>query len=390
MLRVSYYFLSSLTYLQIADGPLRKKNQVQQLSPHHHSKVLSSLKYHIMPDLVELDSVEILVIVDNELDPISQSPNPAVLQSGGLKEIGINGKALSSAERGGAPREMRMDGICCGAHGLSLMITGVRNGERRTILFDTGPEEHVWERNATRLRADFGKIEVIQLSHWHRDHSGGMLRAIDMINEASGREHSKPVHVDLHPARPDYRGVRPPEMPVISLEADPTFEQIWKAGALVQKNDEPHTVLDDYFLVSGEIPRVTDYEKGLRFGVRYDAAKNEWRPDEKMADERFLMCEIKNKGILMFTGCSHAGVVNASRHSITLGSGTSLYAVMGGFHLADAEAQQIQATAQDLKALSPKVLLTGHCTGWRAKFELQKEMPAGTLVPSFVGSKFVL
>ena len=93
---------------------------------------------------------------------------------------------------------------------------------------------------------------------------------------------------------------------------------------------------------------------------------------------------------MVFTGCSHAGVINASKHALELGGDTPLYAVMGGFHLADAEASQIQSTAQDLKALDAKLLLTGHCTGWRAKFELQKVMPEGCLVPSFVGSKFVL
>ena len=92
----------------------------------------------------------------------------------------------------------------------------------------------------------------------------------------------------------------------------------------------------------------------------------------------------------MFTGCSHAGVVNASRHAVDLGNGSPLYAVMGGFHLADAESSQIQATAQDLKALDVKVLMTGHCTGWRAKYELQKVFPEGCLVPSFVGNRFVL
>ena len=62
---------------------------------------------------------------------------------------------------------------------------------------------------------------------------------------------------------------------------------------------------------------------------------------------------------------------------------------MGGFHLADAQPPLIQETVSDLKALDAKLLLAGHCTGWRAKFEIQKEMP-GRLVPSFVGSKFVL
>lgn len=78
-----------------------------------------------------------------------------------------------------------MDNICCSAHGLSLMVTGVKDGNRRTMLFDTGPEDHVWERNAKRLRAELGTIELIHLSHWHRDHSSGMLKAIDMINGAN-------------------------------------------------------------------------------------------------------------------------------------------------------------------------------------------------------------
>lgn len=91
----------------------------------------------------------------------------------------------------------------------------------------------------------------------------------------------------------------------------------------------------------------------------------------------------------MFTGCSHAGVVNVAKHAIELGDGSPLYAVVGGFHLADAEPEKIQSTARDLKALGVKLLLAGHCTGWRAKFEIQNQMP-GCLVPSFVGSKFVL
>lgn len=91
----------------------------------------------------------------------------------------------------------------------------------------------------------------------------------------------------------------------------------------------------------------------------------------------------------MFTGCSHADVVNASRHAVELGGGAALYAVMGGFHLADADAGYIQSTVNDLKALDTQIMLAGHCTGWRAKFKIQEEMP-GRLVPSFVGSKFEL
>ncbi|KAK4550732.1 hypothetical protein LTR36_000311 [Oleoguttula mirabilis] len=322
-----------------------------------------------MASLIEVDSLEIAVIIDNELDPISPCPNDAVQQYGSLKDIGLNGAPISN-DRGGAKRELRMD---------------VKGEQRHTLLFDTGPEEHAWERNVNRLRADIKTIEAIHLSHWHRDHSGGMLKAIHMINQA--KETSEPLSVDLHPLRPDYRGIM--AMEPISLEADPTFDEIEAAGGKVQKSDQPHTILDNMFLLSGEIPRTTAYEVGLPRGIRFDASKGSWEADTLIKDERFVMCKLKGKGVVVFTGCSHAGVVNAAKHAVELGNDTPLYAVMGGFHLADADTEKIASTTADLKALDVKLLLAGHCTGWRAKFEIQKEMP-GRLVPSFVGSKFVL
>ncbi|KAK5132228.1 hypothetical protein LTR08_009288 [Meristemomyces frigidus] len=212
-----------------------------------------------------------------------------------------------------------------------------------------------------------------------------MLKAIKMINEA--KSSGNHVSVDLHPARPDFRGFM--ATTPISLEADPTFDAIEAAGGKVAKSDQPHMVLDNMFLLSGEIPRTTAYEQGLRRGVRFDASKGAWEEDTLIKDERLVMCKLKGKGVVIFTGCSDAGVVNATKHALELGDSTPLYAVMGGFHLADAEPEMIAHTIADLKALDPMLLLAGHCTGWRAKFEIQKEM-SGRLVPSFVGSTSVL
>lgn len=248
-----------------------------------------------MASLIELDSLTTQVIIDNELDPISPSPSSLVNQTGGMRTIAINGP--TPADRAGAVKELRMDHICCSAHGLSLLITGVKDGEERTVLFDTGPEEHAFERNAKRLGVDLGRVEVVQLSHWHRDHSGGMLKAVGMIKAAKSRDQN-PVTVDLHPARPMYRGNQAPEFPVVSLEADPSFSEIEAAGGKVAKSDQPHSICDDFFTVSGEIPRVTEYEKGLKFGMRMDSLDEGWKKDEQMADERFLMCRLKGEPIV--------------------------------------------------------------------------------------------
>ncbi|KMU90008.1 hypothetical protein CIHG_07691 [Coccidioides immitis H538.4] len=288
--------------------------------------------------LVEVDSLEIVVIVDNELDVMSPPP-PDTVQATGL----MGNIALES------PYDLhhRGDAFKGASHGQYLL-----------------------------------------LCPWTFSDDCGMLRAIQMIRDAqaaNGRS-GQDLVVDLHEARPDYRGFSIGSE-IISLEADPTFEEIEDAGAKVEKTTSPHTVLDGMFLISGEIPRITEYETGLAHAVRFEKSTGQWDKDEIIADERLLACNLKGKGLVIFTGCSHAGVVNASRHAVDLaGKNIPAYAIFGGYHLAGSEAAQIEATVKDLKALNPKILLPGHCSGWRVKYEIEKEMP-GRLVPPSVGAK---
>lgn len=263
------------------------------------------------------------------------------------------------------------------------------------MLFDTGPEESAWRRNATRLRADIATIEHVHLSHWHRDHSGGMLEALRMIRAArQSKSHDSNtdglVAVDVHPNRPDYRGMVTPTGAILSLEADPTFAEIEAAGCLLRKEDGLHTVLDDFFLVSGHIPRQTAYETGIRGGLRFVRSTGKWISDETIDDERMVICHLRGKGLVVFTGCSHAGVINVCRHALELGGKqVSLYGVVGGFHLADNRPDKLAVSLADLKALEPKVLMPGHCTGWKFKFMVEQAMQA-VLAPSFCGTTYTL
>lgn len=231
-----------------------------------------------------------------------------------------------------------------------------------------------------------------------------MLAALRAITTAKAEEATKasdststpitPVVVDLHPDRPDYRGMLTPIGAIVSLEADPTFTAIKAAGGRVVTSADVHPVLDGFFLASGGIPRRTDYEVGIRGALRYVEASQTWIPDEAIADERLVMCHLKGKGLVVFTGCSHAGVINVCRHALELGSGDGaqevpLYGVVGGFHLADNHPEKLARSLEDLKALAPKVLMPGHCTGWRFKFMCEQAMPA-VLAPSFCGTTYTL
>lgn len=114
-----------------------------------------------------------------------------------------------------------------------------------------------------------------------------------MINDSKKAKNiSNKLVLNLHPDRPDYRGLAIGHK-IISLQADPSFEEIKSAGGVIDKNDKTHTVLDNFFLISGEIPRRTTYEHGLKHAMRFDREENDWFSDEVIADERFLMCNLK-------------------------------------------------------------------------------------------------
>ncbi|KAH8687190.1 metallo-beta-lactamase superfamily protein [Tricladium varicosporioides] len=339
-----------------------------------------------MSSLVEVDELEVVVIVDNEVDCMSWIAPDTVDVTGRFLDLCLN-KSVNQEMEGMNVKVLPIESICCGAHGLSILVTATKNGVKHSVLFDTGPEEEIWERNAKRLGVNISVIDLIHLSHWHRDHSGGMLKAVEMINQAklATGSFSTPVIVDLHPDRPQLRGfnIKTP----VALPADPTFDEIRAAGGAISKSSEPHTVLDNMFLISGFIPFSTPYETGLKSGVRISDAANGWEKDEEMADERFLMCNLKGKGIVMFTGCSHRGVVNASRSAVAqLGGSVPLHAVLGGYHLVASAQPQVEETVKDLKELDLKIMLPGHCSGWRVKYEIEKQMP-GRLVPCTVGSR---
>ncbi|RAL02878.1 MBL fold metallo-hydrolase [Aspergillus ibericus CBS 121593] len=345
-----------------------------------------------LPHLQTLDTLTATILIDNDLDPISPIPPDTVDITNGLIRTLATSSPHGVHDRGDAHKELRMEDICCAAHGVSILVTATKDGQQHSVLFDAGPEGGVWEGNVRRLGLQAESVEVVMLSHWHRDHSGGLTRAIELITEAKKASGSSaPTIVDLHPDRPEYRGMAIGKE-IISLQADPTFEEIEHAGGEIRKEAEGHTILDDFFYISGEIPRRTTYETGLKGGMRFEKDQDEneeegdWFSDEIIADERFLMCNLKGKGIVMFTACSHAGVVNCARHAVKLLDDVPLHAIIGGFHLATSEAAQMESTVQDLKKLDPAVILPGHCTGWRAKFAIERQMP-GAMVPCSVGMR---
>ncbi|MBK7472022.1 MAG: MBL fold metallo-hydrolase [Betaproteobacteria bacterium] len=215
-------------------------------------------------DLVVADRVEVLILVDNVTDNLSSVPDYVENELPRLLKRGLQ----------------RLSGrcLCCGAHGLSCAITAWRGDTAHTLLFDTGPDDWVFERNVDRLGFDMGSVEAMVLSHGHWDHCGAMVRALEML------------------------------------------------------------------------PRVTAFETGMPGQYRRTEDGKDWEPDPLLVDERFVAVNVKDKGVIVFTACSHAGVVNVLTHARDCFPGVPLHGVLGGFHLSGANERVIPETVAAMSA----------------------------------------
>ena len=246
--------------------------------------------------LKAVDQVEVLVLVDNLSDFLSTVPESVTSELPGLMRAGLT--------------ELSGEGLCCAPWGFSLVVTARLGDIAHTVLFDAGPEGYAVERNGARLGLDFGAIEAIVLSHGHFDHAGGMLAALDRIHGANGG-HAVSVHVN--PGMFETRAVRLADGTIVPFKDIPDADALARHGAEVVNSGSPRLLLEDTFFVSGDIPRLTPYEKGLPAHLRRSGDGAAWEPDPWIRDERFLAVRVRDKGVVVFTACTHAGVVNVLR-----------------------------------------------------------------------------
>ena len=301
-------------------------------------------------DLQPVDNLEVLVLVDNVMDILSSTHRSVTTQIPNLIDAGME-------ELGGSC-------LCCGAWGLSLVISTRVGGRKKRLLFDSGPESYALERNASRLGFNMGSIDCAAVSHGHFDHMGGMLKALEMISASNG---GKPTPLHVNPGMFAKRASQDsPGGEVLPLEDVPSLEALAASGAELINSDEPRLIMDDTVYISGEIPRITTYEKGLPTQVRLDE-QADWIPDPLQLDERYLAVHVKDRGIVVFSSCSHAGIVNVLSDASDVSGPISLHAVMGGLHLSGPHFEKIiPQTVADLSAFNLRQLVVGHCTGWRA------------------------
>jgi 7,8-dihydropterin-6-yl-methyl-4-(beta-D-ribofuranosyl)aminobenzene 5'-phosphate synthase len=323
--------------------------------------------------LEPVDEVQVLTVCDNTVDIFLIDQGPA------RRLLSVDGPPPSMLATPTMVEREVVDGPLA-QHGFSALVT-VRRGDRaRTVLFDTGITPDGCVENLRRMGKDPAGIEAIVCSQGHFDHTAG-------LSGLAGRLGRRNLPVVVHPEfwtrrRLAIPGREPLETPTTSRRA---LEEV---GFSVVEQQQPSFVLDGALLVTGEVDRTTDFEQGFLIHQAYRGRT--WVPDPLILDDQALIANVAGKGLVILTGCGHAGIVNICRYAQRLTSETRVHAVVGGFHLNGPLFEPIiPATLDALEQLQPDIVVPAHCTGWRAVHAIAARFPQ-QFIQNSVGTTFHL
>lgn len=302
-----------------------------------------------------IDRVEITILVDNYTDFLLTENNRMV-------------------QRPIVPFE----NVLLAEHGLSFLIRIFSGTESHTILMDAGNSDSTLFHNAKELHLNLDDIEEIILSHGHFDHFGSL---VSLLRSLSCRT---PVH--LHPR---VFTERRKKMPDGSSRDFPILDKdiLTHAGAVLNFSGEPSLLANRFMLLTGEIERTTSFEQGSPVLEAYD--QDAWITDP-FWDDQSLVLNLADHGLVVISGCAHAGIINSVRYAQKITGINHVHAIIGGFHLSGQDFQQVVSpTISTLQEIDPDHVIPMHCTGWGAINEMNRVLPGKVLINT-VGTRYLL
>jgi 7,8-dihydropterin-6-yl-methyl-4-(beta-D-ribofuranosyl)aminobenzene 5'-phosphate synthase len=304
--------------------------------------------------LREVDGVEIISLVDNSVDFLSTIEKEEVQQVRKWVE-----------ERKGAEWTKQHFRLPIAEHGFSMFVRVFNGAHSHSILFDTGGSSDGIITNAQRMGLDLNEVECIVLSHGHYDHFGGLLATMKVIDKSN-------LPIIVHEDMFKTRGVANPDGTVRKHPDFPPGDQVKPSKYIETK--QSYLLADNTILVTGEIPRRTDFEKG--FPQHRVLVNGQWQPDPWIWDDRAIVINVRQKGLVVLSGCAHAGIINTTLCAKQITGVANIYAIIGGFHLAGKECEsRIRRTVEQLKLMEAKLLAPSHCTGWRGIYAVAEAVP---------------
>jgi 7,8-dihydropterin-6-yl-methyl-4-(beta-D-ribofuranosyl)aminobenzene 5'-phosphate synthase len=252
-------------------------------------------------------------------------------------------------------------------HGLSLLIDVCDGPEQHYVLMDFGGSKIGVPHNLEILEIDVNEIEAFVISHGHHDHVGSIFEILSSLK-------NKPRPVVVHPDAflqtrfhkfPDGRRVPIPGLKESVIE---------ETGNEMILAESPTLLAGDYVLATGQIPMTNDFEKGVPTAF-YEKDGKEYK--DHISDDMAVILDVKDKGLVVITGCGHAGVINTIRYAKEITGAEKIYGVIGGFHLIGNMGEAIiERTIEEMKKFDPEIIVPSHCTGLKAIQEFEKNFPA--------------
>lgn len=262
-------------------------------------------------------------------------------------------------------------------HGYSLLLTIFRNGHEDSMLYDAGLGRDTAIHNLDVLGIRANELRAVVLSHGHADHHGGL----EGIYQRVGRPRLPLV---LHPDAFRDRKVVFPTGSELKMPP-PNRGDLDREGWDIVEERGPSLLLDNSVLVTGQVERKTDFEKG--FPLQLTRTHGGWEPDTWIWDDQAVVCSLKDKGLVILSSCSHAGAINVIRHAQRMTGLEHIHAFVGGLHLTGGLFEHIiPQTIGELARIKPDIIVPGHCTGWKATHELARQLP-NAYVQTSVGTR---
>ena len=312
----------------------------------------------------EADAAEIISLVDNSVDFLSTIDNKQVQSF-----------RQWTREHYGQEWARTHTQLPLAEHGFSMLIRVFNEGKSNSVLFDTGGSAEGIVENTKRMSISLSEVEGIVLSHGHYDHFGGLLSTVKAINKVN-------LPIIVHEDMFETRGTRRSNGTIRRYTKFPTEAQL--SPARIVRTKRPSLIADNMVCITGEIPRKTSFETGYTQHKAF--VSGAWKSDPLIRDERAIAINIKGKGLVVLSGCAHAGIINTIAYAQQITGTEKVHAVMGGFHLAGKEFEsRIQPTIKELQRINPKLIVPSHCTGWRAMCAIAKTFPKA-LVWNSVGN----
>ena len=247
-----------------------------------------------------------------------------------------------------------------GQHGISMLLSAFRGDDKKNILMDVAQDPGALFENFKRMEISPAGIDGIVLTHCHFDHTRGVATVLAEIGK-------KDIPLIAHPDIFRLNFINDPFLRHVGVMAGDTLQDIEASGAAPYLTKDALQIMPG-LITTGEVERLTDFEEA---GIDLFTIKNGRVVKDMMWDDISLVADVKDRGLVIVTGCSHAGIANITHHAKKITGTSKVHGIMGGFHLVDASDERIRKTILALKELDPDWIYAGHCTGFRAQADLR-------------------